>query len=349
MHSRQSNTVLPISIHVLREEDDTSMMTEMSRKRYFYPRPPRGGRLSNSVNCLTAITFLSTSSARRTTLDMSSCSPTPSRLFLSTSSARRTTRESGVRNSMDVFLSTSSARRTTMDSFAGFGKWMIFLSTSSARRTTTVDYAKMSYNIFLSTSSARRTTQMQADLDVDVIFISIHVLREEDDRQGRPLRSSQVYFYPRPPRGGRPGAARPRCPGQDISIHVLREEDDYSLCSLPTGSEISIHVLREEDDGCILSPSTRQTVISIHVLREEDDLYRINRGSYTIQFLSTSSARRTTRKSVVAAADVDISIHVLREEDDRRRNSRRNRGYHFYPRPPRGGRPHRSTPAPSFR
>ena len=34
-----------ISIHALREEGDTSTLWSSSCSRYFYPRPPRGGRL----------------------------------------------------------------------------------------------------------------------------------------------------------------------------------------------------------------------------------------------------------------------------------------------------------------
>ena len=58
-------------------------------------------------------------------------------------------------------------------------------------------------------------------------------------------------------------------------------------------------------------------VISIHVLREEDD----------------------ERQPAVILIGRRISIHVLREEDDPRacRSARRPR-WHFYPRPPRGGR-----------
>ena len=34
------------------------------------------------------------------------------------------------------------------------------------------------------------------------------------------------YFYPRPPRGGRPGMSRPLRTVCGISIHALREEGD---------------------------------------------------------------------------------------------------------------------------
>ena len=59
------------------------------------------------------------------------------------------------------------------------------------------------------------------------------------------------YFYPRPPRGGRPAkGAYCAVPG-GISIHALREEGDSfaEFERLPSG--ISIHALREEGDAII--------------------------------------------------------------------------------------------------
>ena len=56
--------------------------------------------------------------------------------------------------------------------------------------------------------------------------ISIHALREEGDALH--LRSSRMvrYFYPRPPRGGRPRLKALSCSAVQISIHALREEGD---------------------------------------------------------------------------------------------------------------------------
>ena len=56
-----------ISIHVLREEDDGMRLRSRARASNFYPRPPRGGRLTQPANGETVYKFLSTSSARRTT------------------------------------------------------------------------------------------------------------------------------------------------------------------------------------------------------------------------------------------------------------------------------------------
>ena len=56
---------------------------------------------------------------------------------------------------------------------------------------------------FLSTPSARRATRCY-NHPTGESGISIHALREEGDGTGRCLFSSIRYFYPRPPRGGRP-------------------------------------------------------------------------------------------------------------------------------------------------
>ena len=57
---------------------------------------------------------------------------------------------------------------------------------------------------FLSTPSARRATLLIL-VSLAVLKISIHALREEGDVKA--IKGDKVigYFYPRPPRGGRPG------------------------------------------------------------------------------------------------------------------------------------------------
>ena len=145
---------------------------------------------------------------------------------------------------------------------------------------------------FLSTPSARRATQgvMQQRMD-------------------------SVYFYPRPPRGGRQRAFEP----------VLKMIEFLSTPSARRATTTS-------------SSRERQLLISIHALREEGDRSRWGRwsrprhfyprpprggrrGSLVIggilrRFLSTPSARRATPFG---------ATHL-------------NPKCHFYPRPPRGGR-----------
>ena len=88
-----------------------------------------------------------------------------------------------------------------------------------------------------------------------------------------PTVSTNLYFYPRPPRGGRHAWQHKYETGYKISIHALREEGDplsnvrlaalVKFLSTPSArratlpgvsgqaqrGEISIHALREEGDG----------------------------------------------------------------------------------------------------
>ena len=56
--------------------------------------------------------------------------------------------------------------------------------------------------------------------------ISIHALREEGDHVGVISEPALFDFYPRPPRGGRPGIFQGVSHLVQISIHALREEGD---------------------------------------------------------------------------------------------------------------------------
>ena len=102
----------------------------------------------------------------------------------------------------EQFLSTPSARRAT---------WIVgtmatttrFLSTPSARRATLSFSRSSARQRFLSTPSARRATfELRASID------------------------NITYFYPRPPRGGRPPESDKIYVILSISIHALREEGD---------------------------------------------------------------------------------------------------------------------------
>ena len=55
-------------------------------------------------------------------------------------------------------------------------------------------------------------------------------------------------------------------------------------------------------------------------------------------FLSTPSARRATSINAFLGTAFTISIHALREEGDFHQCFSGHSLYHFYPRPPRGGR-----------
>ena len=55
---------------------------------------------------------------------------------------------------------------------------------------------------FLSTPSARRATKTPKQ-EKSTKVISIHALREEGDHSPASSAPMALYFYPRPPRGGR--------------------------------------------------------------------------------------------------------------------------------------------------
>ena len=116
-------------------------------------------------------------------------------------------------------------------------------------------------------------------------------------RGGRPERlaisSCTIYFYPRPPRGGRPAGA--------MQMTAVNE-----FLSTPSARRATFGQI------CLLLPC--------------HDFYpRPPRGG-----------RRTIQHSVHPLSQ--ISIHALREEGDRTRPTRASSGWNFYPRPPRGGR-----------
>ena len=200
--------------------------------------------------------------------------------------------------------------------------------------------ARLNHHIlrFLSTPSARRATLGGCD-GVYYHAISIHALREEGDSLTTAHTSPGRYFYPRPPRGGRPEDGRVEEAVLTISIHALREEGDYGVCFKIGETGISIHALREEGDGAGLLLSTCKQL-----------------------FLSTPSARRATARAGccwqpprdfyprpprggrrhalgVVGSRPGISIHALHEEGDEKAWRIKQYRQDFYPRPPRGGRP----------
>ena len=102
-------------------------------------------------------------------------------------------------------------------------------------------------------------------------MISIHALREEGDKPGRKPRNGPKYFYPRPPRGGRPGlTVFDFNTVQFLSTPSARRATAVNS-KAPDAPIISIHALREEGDLDFLNLGFGQALISIHALREEGD------------------------------------------------------------------------------
>ena len=100
-----------------------------------------------------------------------------------------------------------------------------FLSTPSARRAT-VWLAAADRHCAISIHALREEGDMVLAAAVCSVSISIHALREEGDTKPRFHPPADPYFYPRPPRGGRPAMAYMVTTASPISIHALREEGD---------------------------------------------------------------------------------------------------------------------------
>ena len=102
--------------------------------------------------------------------------------------------------------------------------------------------------------------------------ISIHALREEGDYLSDIPVHLLVYFYPRPPRGGRHLNAHPERSDLEISIHALREEGDEKR---PTSVFTRLIFLSTPSARratfAVPSRNVKIKVISIHALREEGD------------------------------------------------------------------------------
>ena len=129
-------------------------------------------------------------------------------LFLSTPSVGRATRGAQKSTQPPTFLSTPSVGRATrLKDFRTSS--LVFLSTPSVGRATVYLDQEQANEVFLSTPSVGRATDIPIDVQIGVTTISIHALRGEGDaKTGLPFCPS-IDFYPRPPWGGRPGAAAP--------------------------------------------------------------------------------------------------------------------------------------------
>ena len=170
-----------------------------------------------------------------------------------------------------------------------------------------------------------------------VTEISIHALREEGDRCSRCWSRSRCYFYPRPPRGGRPtSSVRHWTVTLFLSTPSARRATGIPVPALqgipyfyprpPRGGRRYKIITMQPSLLFLSTPSARRATalyvdqsllseISIHALREEGDQPHL--------FLSTF---------------FPISIHALREEGDRKLLQTSSVLHYFYPRPPRGGR-----------
>ena len=145
--------------------------------------------------------------------------------FLSTPSARRATRVLTVKNSFSA-ISIHALREE-----GDFVEDLLhvtpdkFLSTPSARRAT-FKMEDETEEQHISIHALREEGDSVLCAGQVSPAISIHALREEGDKSYYALERAIVYFYPRPPRGGRRSGSLYLTASREISIHALREEGD---------------------------------------------------------------------------------------------------------------------------
>ena len=304
-----------ISIHALREEGDKSQDHGCQHFGDFYPRPPRGGRLSLSMNETSGRSFLSTPSARRATTSATATSakqrnfyprpprggrrPTPRALpgkveFLSTPSARRAT----------ILLLYSRLHRQNFYPRPPRGGRHCpgrtpvhhnHISIHALREEgdcCLVDAKGVSWE-FLSTPSARRATSTSTiQYSQTWEFLSTPSARRAT-RLRSALSSRSPDFYPRPPRGGRLLLfAMVYLPSQFLSTPSARRAT-ILWKNWKRFMGISIHALREEGDQ---DTKTGEIYKGDFYPRPPRGgrRYRNITGANWKQFLSTPSARRAT-------------------------------------------------------
>ena len=191
----------PISIHALREEGDVCRYSPSHSHPYFYPRPPRGGRLV-AIEPKDSGRAISIHALREEGDQLIYRGATQVALFLSTPSARRATYIDAHLDDEVQFLSTPSARRATQGHSLLAKSKQISIhalreegdSPFLARRSTS------EYFYPRPPRGGRRQARSGHQVAQD---ISIHALREEGDAAGGCSECAQKNFYPRPPRGGR--------------------------------------------------------------------------------------------------------------------------------------------------
>ena len=127
------------------------------------------------------------------------------------------------------------------------------------------------------------------------INISIHAPREGSDKQGHGTISPTTHFYPRSPRGERPGAEGLATAYSRISIHAPREGSDTLTDTTSIDTPISIHAPREGSDRAGLTSTIPCSHFYPRSPRGERQRYDETGHPYLV-FLSTLPARGATRQ-----------------------------------------------------
>ena len=167
----------------------------------FYPRPPRGGRPAQlaRASAAEAISIHALREEGDFLRGQSSCA----RANFYPRPPRGGRRHSGGSYRQRTDFYPRPPRGGRPNGLVAFANGYIFLSTPSAKRATRCLSCHLFNFTFLSTPSARRATS-SAPGSSSSTMISIHALREEGDAGTTISAAKGTYFYPRPPRGGRP-------------------------------------------------------------------------------------------------------------------------------------------------
>ena len=101
----------------------------------------------------------------------------------------------------------------------------------------------------ISIHALREEGDLDSDIAQIIYKISIHALREEGDQRQPCIVAKLLYFYPRPPRGGRPsGGFAMGYVTKFLSTPSARRATLYNHRHAHC-CQISIHALREEGDS----------------------------------------------------------------------------------------------------
>ena len=268
------------------------LSTALGTPTDFYPRPPRGGRRISPSLARDSRTFLSTPSARRATQHQH-------RKRLCWCISIHALREEGDLHPLflDAIISDISIHALREEGDTGFSRLCCCgfpISIHALREEgdaqrgwskTTPKYfyprpprggrrrREVALNVCkkISIHALREEGDDAGEaLRVSGVIISIHALREEGDEMELKQWQSSVYFYPRPPRGGRPTkGASFLLPSRFLSTPSARR-------ATPVG-------LHDEAVGQFLSTPSARRATSVNDL-----------SNAVGQFLSTPSARRAT-------------------------------------------------------
>ena len=147
------------------------------------------------------------------------------------------------------------------------------------------------------------------------------------------------YFYPRPPRGGRPSRWKTSAlTTLFLSTPSARRATGYHLYAKEK-HKISIHALREEGDEKMMQLAAPVNLISIHALREEgDDTENCGTSNQDYFYPRPLRGGRRAKAAIEDADEIFLSTPSARRATGRAYHTDKRLG-DFYPRPLRGGRP----------